>query len=337
MGERLAATEAVTRFLTYIAAVRHAADNTCTAYRTDLGSLTRFLAVRSHVAVDDVRALDVAVLRAWLGEYAKTHASSSVGRAIHATRSWLRWLEQRHEVDANPAEQIGNPKVRRPMPRFLTVAGAKTLVELPVAKRATSSFHSALLARDRAILELLYSSALRATELAGLSLGEVNLHDRSALVMGKGSKERIVPVGRRAIVALDDWLAHRAILLRAPAPGATPERALFLTRLGRRMDRHGLLALVRRWGNAAGLGPLHPHALRHSCATHMLEGGADLRAIQEMLGHASLRTTERYTHLDTRHILAVYRRAHPLAKRKAACRGGKAHDPRWDAGLDLPF
>lgn len=335
MGEKLSPVSAISRYLTYLAGVRRSPANTCDAYRSDLSFLIAFLAANGHAGASDVRAIDIAALRAWLSEYSNTHASSSVARAIHAVRSWMRWLEKQGELATNAAEGIGNPKQRRPMPRFLTERDARRLVEAPTLTVAVSPHHAALLTRDRAVLELLYSSALRATELATLDLGEVSFEDRSTIVLGKGDKERFVPIGVPALTALEDWLSHRATLVRAHQMHV--QRALFVSTTGRRLDRSAILKLVTRWGVLAGVGAIHPHALRHTCATHMLEGGADLRAIQEMLGHASVRTTELYTHLSTKHILDVYRRAHPLAVKAKKQRPGGALCGSRDPRQELPF
>lgn len=316
----LSSADAAARFVMHLDVV--ASPHTSEAYQRDLASLQAYLAEREHPGHIDVRAIDVPVLRAWLGKYSRTRAPTSVARAIHATRSWMRWLEQRKVVDANPAEGIANPKVVRPMPRFLSEPQAETLVEAPARERVWTSHERAKNARDRAVLELLYSSALRATELAAINLGEVSFDDRCVVVTGKGDRERMVPIGAPALTAIHAWLEVRSAFVTVRSDD-DDRRALFLTARGSRLDRHAVRGLVRAWGRKAGLQPLYPHALRHTCATHMLEGGADLRAIQEFLGHASLRTTERYTHLSTGHMRSVYAKAHPLAKTGKTRRPGE--------------
>ena len=172
--------------------------------------------------------------------------------------------------------------------------------------------------RDRAFLELLYGGGLRVSEACGLDLGNVSLDERTVRVMGKGRKERIVPIGRKCEAALRAWLADREEL-RHPRTGFLDPLAVFVSTRGRRLGPRAAQLIVRRYGIAgAGRADLHPHALRHTCATHLLDGGADLRAIQEMLGHASLSTTQRYTHVSVAHLMAVYDAAHPLARRLPA-------------------
>ena len=237
-------------------------------------------------------------------------------------------MKRKGHSRVNPAEQLASPKVRRELPTFLSAEDAASLVESPdvdnVANRpATSNVararRDALVLRDRALLELLYGGGLRVAEACGLDLGQLSLwSERTARVLGKGRKERIVPLGRKAAEALAAWLALRGALAH-PRTRFLDPHAVFVSTRGRRLSSRVVQLLVRRYGLAAvGRTDLHPHALRHTCATHLLDGGADLRVIQEMLGHASLSTTQRYTHVSVAHLLKVYDAAHPLAKSKAA-------------------
>ena len=304
--------EAIAAFARHLEAERRASSHTRRAYGGDLESLSAFARDRASPAVADVRAVDVYLLRGWLGLLARKHAPSSIARKVAAVRSWMKWLRRRGFIDKSPAAELGTPKVRRPLPSLLSVDGAREVVEAP-GRSESPPRHGP---RDGAILELLYGSGLRVSELCGL---DVDAYDRAGArvrVLGKGDKERVVPVGRRCAEALADWLADRPRAVH-PKTGAQDARALFLGALGRRIGPRAVHSIVQRWGAlAAGRADLHPHALRHTCATHMLDGGADLRAIQEMLGHASLSTTQRYTHVSMAHLMRVYDAAHPLARAK---------------------
>jgi integrase/recombinase XerC len=305
----MTASEAIARFLSHLEAERNASKNTRAAYGLDLKSLDAFLRDRESRGAHDVRAIDVYALRGWLGALTRTHSPSSVARKVAAARTWMKWLRRNGTIDASPADELASPKVRRPLPTFLGVDAAKEVVESPVSD-------TPLGLRDRAVLEVLYGSGLRVSELAGLSLGDVDLGRGEVRVLGKGRKERIVPLGSKAVEAIRAWLAVRSGVVH-PKLGTQDAHALFLTGKGARLAVRAVQTLVQKYGIlGAGRGDLHPHALRHTCATHMLNGGADLRAIQEMLGHASLSTTQKYTHVSIEHLMKVYDRAHPLAGRK---------------------
>jgi integrase/recombinase XerC len=258
-----------------------------------------------------VKAIDVYLLRGWLGMLSRKHAASSVARKVAAVRTWMRWMRRKKIIDTCPADELATPKVRRGLPTLLSVDAAKEVIEAPRADTAEG-------VRDRAMLELLYGCGLRLSELCGLDLDTVDLPQAQARVLGKGNKERIVPLGEPCLDALTRWLELRHQLVRAERPEAA--RALFLTVTGRRLYPRKVELLVSRYGKlGAGRADLHPHALRHTCATHMLDGGADLRAIQELLGHASLSTTQRYAHVSMQQLMRVYDSAHPLAR---ACSAG---------------
>jgi integrase/recombinase XerC len=297
---------AVTEFVRYLATERRAARRTVTAYAEDLAQLVAFVQERAPAALSDVSALDVYLLRGWLGVLARKHAASSVARKVAAVRSWMRWLRKRRILDRCPADELGTPKVRRGLPTLLSVDAAKEVVE-------AATDDTQIGARDRAVLELLYGSGLRVSEVCALDVDAVDLAEGTARVLGKGNKERVVPLGRPCVDALRAWLARRPHVVH-PVRGTQDARALFLTVRGARLYVRSIQKLVHRYGaSGAGRADLHPHALRHTCATHMLDGGADLRAIQELLGHASLSTTQRYAHVSMDHLLRVYDSAHPLA------------------------
>jgi integrase/recombinase XerC len=300
--------EAIALFCGYLEAERRAASNTVLAYRSDLLSLATFVRDRAPEKSCDIKNLDVYLLRSWLATISRTHAPSSVARKVAAVRTWTLWLRRRDVISTSPAELLLTPKVRRSLPTLLSVDSAKQVVEMPHIGQVRET-------RDRAILELLYGSGLRVGELCALDVDCIDLGNGTVRVLGKGSKERIAPLGRRSTEALDAWLSFRPRMVH-PKKGTQDPCALFLAIRGTRIGQRCVRTLVHAYGaQGAGRSDLHPHALRHTCATHMLDGGADLRAIQEMLGHASLSTTQRYTHVSMEHLLRVYDAAHPLARK----------------------
>jgi integrase/recombinase XerC len=303
-------------FSAYLSDERRASPRTVTAYTRDIEGFADFAREREPEALADVARVDVYVLRGWLGQLARTHAASSVQRKIAAVRTWMRWLRRRKIIARSPADELASPKVRRGLPTLLSTDAAKGVVESPPPDSMRG-------VRDRAILELLYGSGLRVSEVCGLDLDAVDLRAASARVLGKGNKERLVPLGPPCTAALRQWLAERPAMVD-PRKGTQDPRAFFLTVRGARLYPRAVWKLVHDSGSlGAGRADLHPHALRHTCATHMLDGGADLRAIQELLGHASLSTTQRYAHVSMEHLLRVYDAAHPLAHGARASRDGK--------------
>ena len=265
------------------------------AYRKDLESFSGFI----KEGAEDVESVDI---RGYVASLVNSGLKkSSVGRRLATLRSFYRFLCREGYVKSNPAKLVNTPKLPKLLPKFLTVDDAFSLVEKPQGIGFA-------VARDRAILELLYSSGLRVSELAGLNLEDVNLKEGLVKVMGKGKKERIVPFGRKAIGAVKSYIIERVLLKRN-------DKAFFLNRSGTRLTDRGVRRIVVKYARAAVIeGRIGPHTLRHTFATHLLHGGADLRVIQELLGHASLSTTQKYTHLDISHLIDVYDKAHPLAK-----------------------
>jgi len=287
---------------------RRLASSTIEAYERDLSQLRSFL-VGQGVA-PDAAAVDVLALRLFLAELHRTLAASTIARRISTLRSFWRFLRKRRLVNSNPAATLSAPRATKELPRFLTVEDAFRVVDAPAKDTERDD---RLQLRDAAMLELLYGGGLRVSELAGLTLERVNLSAREVRVVGKGDKERVVPIGREAMAALRAYLEIRGTLRtkgRAPDPDA-----LFLGYRGTALTARAVQDVVRRYGTAgAGRSDLHPHALRHSCATHLLDAGADLRTIQELLGHESLSTTQRYTQIGVDRLMAAYDAAHPLAK-----------------------
>lgn len=304
-------------FERYLTVERRSSPRTVVTYVRDLTAFREF--VRARGLPLDARRLDVLALRAFLSSLYDGNAAATLARKISALRAFYRFLMRRGVARQNPASALRTPKLRRPLPKFLTVDDAFRVVEAP-----TEDGHrkEPLRLRDRAILELLYGSGIRVGEIAVLSLDRLALRERSARVLGKGNKERIVPLGGACIDALDQYLAART-LLRHPKTGEQHATRIFLGQFGTPLTARQVQNVVRRYGAlGAGRGDLHPHALRHTCATHLLDAGADLRTIQELLGHASLSTTQRYTHVSLDRLMEVYDRAHPLAKAGAGARSG---------------
>jgi integrase/recombinase XerC len=319
---------AIEDYLRYLRAERDASVYTLRNYRVDLDQFLAFLRERQPSGVaPDPTAIDHVAIRGFLARLAAAGLSrASVSRKLAALRSFFRFLSRQGRVAANPAALVQAPRVPVRTARHLSVDEAFQLLAAPSAVadgygRSPEGAKAVLLARDRAILELFYASGLRIGELTGLNLRDLDFADGLVRVLGKGRKERIVPVGREARRALEAYLAIRGGLrggagASASGPGsAEAADALFLNHRGGRITTRSVGQIVLRYLMASGLGKkITAHGLRHSFATHLLRSGADLRAIQELLGHAHLRTTQRYTHVGLDQVLAVYDRAHPRAR-----------------------
>jgi integrase/recombinase XerC len=296
------------RFTEHLASERRASDHTVAAYTRDLDALATFVREKTERPAE-IGAIDRVLLRAWLGELSRVVSPVTIARKLSSLRAFYAYLEREGAVRENPARLLSSPKLRRKLPTLLNASAAAEVMEAPLAREGRDVERL----RDAAMLELLYGSGLRVSELAALDVNDVSLGAGEVRVLGKGKKERIVPVGSKAVESLARYLELRSELERDGERNAA--KALFLGRRGTRLGVRRVQTLVQRYGAlGAGRADLHPHALRHSCATHMLEGGADLRSIQEMLGHSSLSTTQRYTHVSLDQLFAVYDRAHPLAK-----------------------
>jgi len=238
------------------------------------------------------------------------NSAATVGRKLSALRTFFRFLRQERHIEHDPAAGIAGPKIGKYLPAFLTVDEVFSLLETPNAK-------DRFMLRDRAILELLYSTGMRVAELVSRDSLHLDFATEMLKVRGKGNKERLVPVGRVALDAVQNWLPQREQLIadRARRGRKVEKKALFLNVRGGRLTSRSVERMVKSYGERAGIPQIvTPHALRHSFATHLLEMGADLRSVQELLGHASLSTTQRYTHLTLDHLTEVYDRAHPNAK-----------------------
>jgi integrase/recombinase XerC len=284
----------IQQFVYYLSAEKDASPHTCRNYLSDLEQFERFL---EGAAVEKV---DRMILRKYLSFLHRKNRKSSIARKLSTLRSFFKYLVREQIVSANPAKPVSTPKVEKLLPSALTVDEAFRLVESPSREKIIRETEL----RDRAILELLYSSGIRVSELVGLNPDRVDLNLGIIKVMGKGRKERIVPIGTKAMEALKDYAE-----IRGTMEDTSP---LFLNRRGGRLTDRSVARLVKKYGRQSGIfRKISPHSLRHTFATHLLDAGADLREIQEMLGHASLSTTQRYTHLTVGKLMEVYDQAHP--------------------------
>ena len=305
-------------FLEYMRLNRNMSPHTLRAYASDLSQFLEFLASETGRPQTDVPVAEVtdAAIRGFLAaQFKRGIARGSSARKLAAIRSFARYLRREGHVDTDSGALVAGPRREQKIPAHLAEPEVEQLLEVP-------DVTTPLGRRDRAILELFYASGLRLSELVGLDMEDVNLSGRMVRVLGKGSKERLVPFNRSSVAALRSYLKDRLALVTG-APPSPRERArgrrltrdpLFVNYRGTRLSPRSVDRLVRRCVAACStrLG-ISPHALRHSFATHLLSRGADLRAIQELLGHARLTTTQRYTHVDTAHLVSQYRKAHPKA------------------------
>jgi len=318
-------TEHLREFLEFLALNRNASAHTVRAYQSDLTQFLEHAAAREGVAVADVPAkhLDRAAIRAFLGELHRAGVSrATAARKLAAVRTLLRYLRREGAIDDDPGSLVPTPKRDVRMPSHLSESEMDALI-------GAAGSNEPLGRRDRAILELFYASGLRLAELAGLDVDDVNLSQRMVRVLGKGRKERIVPFNESTAKAIRTYLSGRELLVRGRGgqerQGRRPSCPLFVNYRGGRLTVRSIDRLVRRYvaASSARMG-ISPHALRHSFATHLLQRGADLRAIQELLGHARLSTTQRYTHVNAAQLLDVYRKSHPRAGPGRAGEAGRA-------------
>jgi integrase/recombinase XerC len=290
----------IEQFLHHLNVERRLSPHTLSNYRRDLEQARDFATGQDitswrEFTTHHLRAMVAAQHRAGIG-------GRSLQRLLSAVRSFYQYLLREGVVGANPAIGLRAPKAPRRLPKTLDVDQTARLLDW--------DSNDPLAIRDRAIMELLYSSGLRLSELLNLELGDLDLKDGTVRVTGKGRKTRVVPVGRHARSALQQWLGIRATF-------TTQSSVLFLSRRGERLAPRTVQQRLQQWGSKRGLPMrLHPHMLRHSCASHVLESSSDLRAVQELLGHADIATTQIYTHLDFQHLAKVYDNAHPRARKK---------------------
>lgn len=323
-------TAVIDEFLHDLRVNRAASDNTLKAYRIDVLDCLTTMHIDSIEALDMVSVDD---LRAWMSsDNARGYAHSSMARRTVAVRGFFRWAQDKALIDTDPAAMLMTPKIPSVLPAVLTETQAKALMDDADAHAeqgsavateqghpgqgrpqgqaaASSSADRALAIRDAAMMELLYATGIRVGELVGINIVDIDFAQRTVRVTGKGDKQRVVPFGASAARAVDQWLRVGRPVLVTEQSG----EALFLGRRGGRIDQRIVRRVVHGQARDAGVPDISPHALRHSAATHMLDGGADLREVQEMLGHASLRTTQRYTHVSMEQLKQRYRQAFPRA------------------------
>ena len=284
-------------FLADLAHQRVASPHTVAAYRRDLAALAELNAGHELAGLDNTR-----LRRTLMQLHGRGLAARSLARTLSAWRAYYRWLAKRGAIAIDPCDGLRAPKQPRTLPKALSVDQTSALLDAVADDELET--------RDKAMFELFYSSGLRLSELAGLDADGIDFAAGTVTVTGKRAKTRTVPVGTRAAAALTDWLAERTSF-------ATADRALFLSRRGTRLAVRSIERRLERWATKQGLGlHVHPHMLRHSFASHVLQSSGDLRAVQEMLGHSNIATTQIYTHLDFQHLTRVYDAAHPRARKK---------------------
>jgi integrase/recombinase XerC len=290
------------QFLRHLSVERRLSPLTCKHYERDLAALADWC---GRNGILHWRELDNGYLRDWAAAcHRHGLGGRSIQRRLSATRSFCRYLLREKLIRKNPVEGVSAPKAPKRLPGNLDADTMARLLEI--------KGDGPLVDRDRALLELLYSSGLRLAEVTGLDIGDVDLADATVRVTGKGNRERVVPVGRHARTAVRAWLAARSTL----APAA--ERALFVSNRGSRLGPRAVQSRVKHWARRQGIDRrVYPHLFRHSFATHLLESSHDLRGVQELLGHANISTTQVYTHLDFQHLARIYDRTHPRARAKS--------------------
>lgn len=323
----------ISQFIHYLTVEKNASPHTCRCYQRDLEGFEDFLknsgTILTSSAEVEWKKVDRITIRKYLSFLHRKNKKSSIARKISTLRSFFRYLNKEQMIASNPAKSISTPKVEKTLPTTLTVDEAFRLMDSP--KNLSEKFSPAGMKdkglRDRAILELLYSSGLRVSELVGLNANQIELDLGIVKVMGKGRKERIVPVGIKAAESLNAYLDKRGMVkglrpggkaslraMRLSGPAAGPEGGdpLFVNSLGGRLTARSVGRLIKKYTRHSGIfRKVSPHSLRHTFATHLLDAGADIREIQEMLGHSSLSTTQRYTHVSMGKLMEVYDRAHP--------------------------
>ncbi len=286
--------EQIEQFIRYLEVENDASKHTLRAYKKDLDSFSEYVGEKER----DIEMIDV---RGFIARQISNGLSkTTAARRLASVRSFLNYLCREGFISSNPAKLVTNPKTEKRLPNFLSVDDVFTLIEKPDGI-------GFLYARDRAILELLYSSGLRVSEIAELNVDDINTKEGLVKVRGKGKKERILPIGSKAIDAIKTYAVEKMLLKKK-------DRAMFLNRSGFRLTDRGVRRIVVKYSRMIGInGQIGPHTLRHTFASHLLQAGADLRVIQELLGHSSLSTTQKYTHIDITHLMDVYDKSHPLS------------------------
>jgi len=293
--------QGIATFIDYLQTQRHYSAHTVDAYRRDLVFLLTFIEQQSF---QDWSAITTAEARRYLAMlHRQGRSARTIQRRLSAARSFYRFLQREKQVEQNPFTAVSGPKTRRTLPQVLSVEQAAVLLTAEPSE-------DPLQVRDQAMFELMYSSGLRLSELVGVDLPHLDLQQQLLRVYGKGSKQRLVPVGRMAVNAVKHWLALRQ-------QWSASEPALFISKKGHRISQRNVQLRLQHWVARHHPGQeVHPHMLRHSFATHMLQSSSDLRAVQELLGHSDIASTQIYTHLDAQYLAGIYDQAHPRAKRR---------------------
>ena len=296
-----AETDRIDAFVRHLEFERRLSKETCKNYRRDIDALQSWC---DEIGIEQWTELDTEHVRSYSAAcFRRGLSARSIQRRLSAARTFFRYLLREKHVTHNPVQSVSAPKGAKRLPENLDADRMARLLDIPG--------DGPLVDRDRAILELLYSSGLRLAELTDLNLGDVDMQDATVRVTGKGNKDRVVPVGSRALQALTRWHKSRA------AMAGPDEPALFVSNRGTRLSRRSVQARVDHWARRQGIdSKVYPHLFRHSFATHLLESSHDLRGVQELLGHANISTTQVYTHLDFQHLAQIYDKTHPRARAK---------------------
>lgn len=295
-------------WITHLRHNRGLSEHTIRAYGSDLASCLDFLGSNGGASADDIaQTLTTRKIRLWLGSSAQEGASrSTLSRKTASLRAFTSWAHERGILPSDPALALATARAEQRLPQVLNRNDAERLME---HARSRARDEGSVALRDWAILETIYATGIRVSELCGLELTSLERASATLRVVGKGNKERVVPLTPIALVAIERWLGQGRPALAHEDSGS----ALFIGERGKRVDARIVRSMIHREAARAGVPDLAPHALRHTAATHLLQGGADLRSVQEILGHSSLRTTQRYTHVDADRLSAIYQRAHPRA------------------------
>lgn len=296
-------------FIDYLKSQKGYSDHTAKNYHLDLRHFLSFLAEKQGFTgkeeiAETLECIDFQVIREYLGRLYGRYKRTTIARKLSAVRSFFYFLERKGLVKGNPAADISTPKQGKYIPSYLPVDEMFRLLEGPNREKPLGL-------RDLAILEVLYSCGIRVSELSGLNVSSIDFGERLVRVVGKGNKERIVPIGRKALTAVEDYI-EATLPLRKKAQGEVQDAPLFMNFRGGRLTTRSIGRIVKKYATRCGLmTEVTPHSLRHTFATHLLDGGADLRSVQELLGHVSLSTTQKYTHVSLERLMKVYDDAHP--------------------------
>jgi len=298
--------EHINSYISFLKNEKNYSNNTIISYKNDLLQLLNYLKEYKIIKRDSIKYIDRSILRKYIVYLKKCDYSvRSICRKISTIRSFFKFLSREGMVDINPTINLITPKIVKKLPSFLYLKEINKLIETP-------SGHTILGIRDRAILELLYGTGMRVGELVNLSIRDIDLYEKTVRVFGKGSKERILPLGNPSIRAVQEYLTSRDIFRKNISLDKIDQNALFLNRFGGRLSARSIRRLLIKYMKMADLNKkISPHVLRHSFATHLLGGGADLRSVQELLGHESLSTTQIYTHITKERLKAIYNKSYP--------------------------